>query len=83
VPEENTDKIGDYWLRARRSEDRGSIPGGGWEFFSSTPCPYPVLGPTQPLIQWVQGALSLGVKPSWSNADQSPSSSAEVKNAWS
>jgi hypothetical protein len=27
------------WLRAGRSDDRGSISGGGWEFFSSTPCP--------------------------------------------
>jgi hypothetical protein len=26
-------------LRAGRSDDRGSIPGGGWEFFSSTQCP--------------------------------------------
>jgi hypothetical protein len=26
-------------LRATRSDDRGSIPGGSWEFFSSTPCP--------------------------------------------
>jgi hypothetical protein len=27
------------WLRAGRSDDRGSIPSGGWEYFSSTPCP--------------------------------------------
>jgi hypothetical protein len=37
------------------------------------------LGPTQPPIQWVQGALSLGVKRPGSEADHSPPSSAEVK----
>jgi hypothetical protein len=37
------------------------------------------LGPTQPPIQWVPGALSLGVKRSGREADHSPPSSAEVK----
>jgi hypothetical protein len=41
------------------------------------------LGPTQPPIQWVPGALSLGVKQPGRQADHSPPSSAEVKNAWS
>jgi hypothetical protein len=41
------------------------------------------LGPTQPPIQWVPGALSLGVKRQEREADHSPPSSAEVKNAWS
>jgi hypothetical protein len=41
------------------------------------------LGPTQPPIQWVPGALSLGVKRRGREADHSPPSSAEVKNAWS
>jgi hypothetical protein len=36
-------------------------------------------GPTQPPIQWVPGALSLGVKRPGSEADYSPPSSAEVK----
>jgi hypothetical protein len=40
------------------------------------------LGPTQPPIQWVPGALSLGVKRPVREADHSPPSSAEVKNAW-
>jgi hypothetical protein len=40
------------------------------------------LGPTQPLIQWVPGALSLGVKRQGREADYSPQSSAEFKNAW-
>jgi hypothetical protein len=42
----------------------------------------PALGPTQPPIQWVRGALSLGVKRPEGEADHSPPSSAEVKNAW-
>jgi hypothetical protein len=41
------------------------------------------LGPTQPPIQCVPGALSLGVKQPARKADHSPASSAEVKNAWS
>jgi len=41
------------------------------------------LGPTQPPIQWVPGALSLGVKQLGHEADHSPPSSAEVKNMWS
>jgi hypothetical protein len=55
-------------------DDRGSrvrFPGGGW-----------ALGPTQPLIQWVPGALSVEVKRPGREAHHSPPSSAEVKNAW-
>jgi hypothetical protein len=37
------------------------------------------LGPTQPPIQWVPEALSLGVKRPGREADHSPPSSAEVK----
>jgi hypothetical protein len=40
-------------------------------------------GPTKPPIQWVSRALSLGVKRPGREADHSPPSSAEVKNAWS
>jgi hypothetical protein len=43
----------------------------------------PPLGPTQPPIQWVPGALSLGVKSQGREADHSPTPSAEFKNAWS
>jgi hypothetical protein len=39
----------------------------------------PALGPTQPPIQWVPGALSLGVKRPGREADHSPPSTAEVK----
>jgi hypothetical protein len=41
------------------------------------------LGPTQLPMQWVPGALSLGVKRPGREADHSPPSSAEVKNVWS
>jgi hypothetical protein len=41
------------------------------------------LRPTQPPVQWVPGALSLGVKQLRREGDHSPLSSAEVKNAWS
>jgi hypothetical protein len=41
------------------------------------------LGPAQPPIQWVPGALSVEVKRPGCVADHSPPSSAEVKNEWS
>jgi hypothetical protein len=41
------------------------------------------LGPTQPSIQCVPGALSLGVKWPGRESDPSSPSSDEVKNAWS
>jgi len=41
------------------------------------------LGPTQPPIQWVPGALSPRIKRPGREANYSPPSSAEVKNAWS
>jgi hypothetical protein len=43
----------------------------------------PVLGPTQPPIQWVPGALTLAVKRVGCEADHSLPSSAEVKYEWS
>jgi hypothetical protein len=42
----------------------------------------PALEPTQPSIQWVLGALSLGVKRPGHEADHSPPTSAEVKKMW-
>jgi hypothetical protein len=41
------------------------------------------MGPTQPPNQWVPAVLSLGIKWPGREADHSPPSSAEVKNAWS
>jgi len=43
----------------------------------------PALGPTQPPIQLVPGALSVAVKRPGRETDRSPPSSAEVMNAWS
>jgi hypothetical protein len=40
----------------------------------------PALGPTQPPIKWVPGAVPLEVKRQELEADHSPPSSAEVKN---
>jgi hypothetical protein len=42
-----------------------------------------VLGPNEPPIQWIPEALSPGVKRPGREADHSPPSSAEFKNAWS
>jgi hypothetical protein len=47
--------------------------------FPLTSASRPALGPTQPPIQWVEGALSPGVKRPGRDADHSPPSSAEVK----
>jgi hypothetical protein len=38
-----------------------------------------ILGPTQPTVEWVPGALSLEIKRLGREADYSPSSSVEVK----
>jgi hypothetical protein len=54
----------------------------GLGIFLFTTASRTALGPTQPRIQWVPGALSLGVKRPGREADHSPPSSAEVKNAW-
>jgi hypothetical protein len=58
----------------------GSIPSGGQEIFLFTVVSVPSLGPTQPPIQWVPGALTLGVKRHGLETDHSPSSSVDVKN---
>jgi hypothetical protein len=55
----------------------------GLEIFLFTTASRPVMGPTEPPIQWVPGALSLGVKRSEREAEHSRPSSAEVKIAWS
>jgi hypothetical protein len=57
----------------------GLDSGRGLGIFLFTTASRTVLGPTQPLIQWVPGALSLGVKRQGREADHSLPSSAEVK----
>jgi hypothetical protein len=42
----------------------------------------PTLGPTQPPIQWLPGALSPGVKWQGREGDHSPPAIAEVKKIW-
>jgi hypothetical protein len=55
----------------------------GLEIFLFSTASRTALGPTQPPLQWVAGALSLGVKRPGRETDHSPPSTAEVKNAWS
>jgi hypothetical protein len=64
-------------------DDRGFESRQGLGIFLFTTASRPTLGPTQPPVQWVPGALSLGVKRPRREAEHSPPSSAEVKNAWS
>jgi hypothetical protein len=62
-------------------DDRGSrvqFPAGAGDFLFIT-ASRTALGPTQPPIQWVPRALSLGVKRPGREIDHSPPSSAEVK----
>jgi hypothetical protein len=55
----------------------------GLRIFLFTTASRTALRPIKPPIQWVPGAVSLGVKRRGREADHSPPSSAEVKNAWS
>jgi hypothetical protein len=69
------------WLWAGRQTGRSSSPGRVKNLFISTSS-RPVLGPTQPPIQWVPGALSPGGKQPGREAGHSPPTSAEVKKTW-
>jgi hypothetical protein len=60
-------------------DDWGFESQQGLEIFLFTTMSRPALGPTQPPIQWVPGALSLGVKQLGCEVDHTPLSSAEVK----
>jgi hypothetical protein len=51
----------------------------GLGIFLFTTATRTAMGPNQPPIQWVLGALSLGVKRPGRGADNSPPSNAEVK----
>jgi hypothetical protein len=62
-------------------EGRGSSPCRGKNFLFSTSS-IPVLGSTQPHIQWLPGALSHGVKRPGREAYPSPPASAEIKKMW-
>jgi hypothetical protein len=65
-------------------DDRGvgvRVPLGSKNFLFSR-LSRPALRSTQPPIQWVPGALSLGVKRPGLEVDHSPPTSAEVKKMW-
>jgi hypothetical protein len=62
-----------------RLDGQGSIPSTGKISLFST-ASKPASGPTQPSIQWVLGAFSLGMKQLGREADNSPPSSAKVMN---
>jgi hypothetical protein len=51
--------------------------------FTFTSASRPAPWPTQPPIQWVPGALSLGLKRPGREANHSLPSNADVKNSWS
>jgi len=53
------------------------------QFFLFATASRPTLEPTESPIQWVLGAVSPSVKRPGREADHSPPSSAEFKNAWS
>lgn len=61
------------------AEHLGFIPGRGKVLLFSIAL-RPASGPTQPLIQWLEGSLSLVVKLPVDEADHSAASSAEAKN---
>jgi len=58
-------------------------PGKWWKFLLFTTSSRPSLGPTQPPILWVSGALFAGLKVPGREAGHSPPSDAKVKIAWS
>jgi len=41
-------------------DEQGSIPGGGWEFFFSTPCPDRLWGPPSVISNVYQGSFPGG-----------------------
>jgi hypothetical protein len=60
-----------------RNSSRGRVKNFVYSTSSS-----PALGPTQPPVKWVLGAVSLGVKRPGREADHSPQTTAEVKKIW-
>jgi hypothetical protein len=60
-------------------DDLGFDSRRGLGIFLFTTASRTALGPTQPPLQWLPGALCLGVKRPGRETDHSPPSSAEVK----
>jgi hypothetical protein len=67
------------FLSSNNDTDRGFDPRQGLGIFLFTTSSRPALEHTQPRIQRVPGALSLGVKRSGREADHSPPSRNEFK----
>jgi hypothetical protein len=70
------------WLWARRPRSREFESWGAGKNSQFSMSSRPAVGSTQPLIQWVPGTLSPGVKQQKREADHSPPISAEVKKPW-
>jgi hypothetical protein len=77
-PAKNFVRISHRWTIGALGFDSRREPG----IFLFTTASRTALGPIQPPIQWVRGALSLGVRRPGREADRSPPSSAEIKDAW-
>jgi hypothetical protein len=71
-------KVEYHWTRLRAGQSEFGSRRGLVIFVFDT-VSRPSVEITQPSIQWVQGALSLGIKRPEREADHSPPSSAEVK----
>jgi len=69
------------WL-SQYSDHTGDRFAAETSIFPSTAMSIPALVPEGPSIRWVSRALSPGLKRPGREADQSPSSSAEVMEAW-
>jgi hypothetical protein len=72
-----------YIVLGYRLDDWGFESQQGLGIFLFTTTSRLAVGPTQPPNQWAPVALSLGIKWMGHEADHSPPSSAEVKNACS
>jgi hypothetical protein len=75
-------RIAQWYSAGIRLDDRGFENQQGLGIFLFTTESRPALEPTEPPIQWLPGALSLVVKRPGREADHSPPSSVELKNAW-
>jgi len=62
---------------------QGSISIKGVRFFSPPKHPDRLWGSTSPIVQWVLGVLSLGIKQAGNEHDYSHLSSADNNNEWS
>jgi hypothetical protein len=75
--------IAEWYSAELRAGCRGFESRQGLGIFLFTTMLRSTLGPIKPPIQWLPGALSLGVKWPEYEADHSPPAIAEVKIAWS